>query len=146
MPLDPDNQVVKLCTAGMEAEAENRFADARALFEQAWAARHTHLDACIAAHYVARLQDEPERILHWNQEALRYADAVVAEGTNSEIIAFYPSLYLNLGKSYEDMGDTVTATHYYHLAEEQLQLLSGEYGKLVRRGIAEGLRRTTPKA
>lgn len=146
MPIDPDNQVVKLCAAGMEAEAQNRFADARTLFEQAWAARRTNLDACIAAHYLARLQDEPERILHWNQEALRYADTVAAEETNSEIGTFYPSLYLNLGKSYEDMGDTVTANHYYHLATHRLQLLIGEYGELVRRGIAAGLRRTTPGA
>lgn len=146
MPIDPDNQVVKLCAAGMEAEAQNRFADARTLFEQAWAARRTNLDACIAAHYLARLQDEPERILHWNQEALHYADAVAAEETNREIGAFYPSLYLNLGKAHEDIGDTVAANLYYHLAEERLQLLSGEYGELVRRGVAAGLRRTTPGA
>ena len=146
MPLDPNNEVVKLCVAGMEAEMQSRFGDAYTLFEQAWAARRTNLDACIAAHYLARLQNDPERILHWNREALRYADAVVAEEGNRGIDSFYPSLYLNLGKSYEDMGDQITASHYYQLAAERLQLLSGEYGDIVRRGVAAGLRRTTPGA
>ncbi|RGC68468.1 hypothetical protein C5N14_13190 [Micromonospora sp. MW-13] len=32
-------------------------------------------DACVAAHYLARQQDDPEEILRWNQEALRHAFA-----------------------------------------------------------------------
>jgi tetratricopeptide (TPR) repeat protein len=146
MPIDPENLVAKLCVEGMQAEAEGRFADARACFEQAWAARQNDLDACIAAHYQARHQETLERILHWNQEALRYADTVSADaitGKGEEITAFYPSLYLNLGKSYEDLGDSATARHYYELAEEKAALLAGEYGDIVRGGISSGLQRTS---
>lgn len=64
--IDIDNQVVKLCVEGMQAEAEGRFADARTCFEQAWDVRQNDFDACIAAHYMARHQDTLERILHWN--------------------------------------------------------------------------------
>jgi tetratricopeptide (TPR) repeat protein len=143
MLIDPENPVVKLCVAGMQAEAEDRFADARTLFEQAWAVRHDHLDACIAAHYLARHQHTPEHRLHWNQEALRYADAVASQQEASEqIAAFYPSLYLNLGRSHEDLGDYTTARDYYQLADEKVKLLADEYGDIVRKGIAAGLQRT----
>lgn len=143
MLIDPENLVAKLCVEGMQAEAEGRFADARTCFEQAWAARQNDLDACIAAHYQARHQETLGRILHWNQEALRYADAVsAAPEVGEEITAFYPSLYLNLGKSYEDLGDSTRARHYYQLAEEKAARLVGEYGDIVRRGISSGLQRT----
>jgi hypothetical protein len=143
MLIDPENPVVRLCVEGMQAEAEDRFADARTLFEQAWAVRQDDLDASIAAHYLARHQDTLERILHWNQEALRYANVVSKQQEDSEQIAvFYPSLYLNLGRSYEDLGDHATARHFYRLADEWVKLLADEYGDIVRRGIAAGLQRT----
>jgi hypothetical protein len=129
----------------MQAEAENRFADARALFEQAWAARRDDFDACIAAHYLARHQDDPQRILYWNQQALHYADAVRSAHLDEQIHTFYPSLYLNLGKSHEVLGDYTSARTYYQLAAEMLQLLSGEYGDVIRKGVAAALQRTLPK-
>jgi hypothetical protein len=54
--MDPNNPVVRLCAAGMAAEGEGRPADAKALFEQAWAESRDDFEACIAAHYVARHQ------------------------------------------------------------------------------------------
>ena len=148
MLIDPDNPVVKLCAAGMQAEAENRFAAARALMEQAWAARQNDLDACLAAHYLARHQDTLERMLYWNQAALRYAEAVARQITEKgdslgEINAFFPSLYLNLGKSYEDVGDPKQARHYYEQAQAKLHLLANEYGDIVTRGVIAGLQRTS---
>lgn len=139
--MDAENPVVKLCTEGMKAEAEGKFADARNLFMQAWTVRQDDFDAAVAAHYVARCQDTLEGILHWNQEALRYADAVGDERTEG----FYPSLYLNLGKSHEALGSIEMARHFYTLAKAKTNLLpSGEYGDVVRRGVASALRRTLP--
>ena len=74
--MDLGNPVLRLCQDGMRAEAEGRLPDARALFEQAWAARTDGYDACVAAHYLARTQDDPAATLHWNQESLRHADAI----------------------------------------------------------------------
>lgn len=150
--IDPENPVVKLCVAGMDAEAVQNFDLARAHFEQAWAISGNHLEACIAAHYLARHQATSERILYWNQQALHFADAwqsqqQAGDATSQEIAnslaTFYPSLYLNLGKSYEALGDTAAARQYYQMAEQEVARLTDEYGKVVRGGIARGLQRTS---
>ena len=112
--MDLNNPVIQLCMEGTRAEFHHRMEDARTLYQQAWAARKDDYDACIAAHYVARFQDSAEDALHWNQLALKHANAVNDESVND----FYPSLYLNLGRSYELAGDQVEAQRYYALAAE----------------------------
>jgi hypothetical protein len=131
--MDPNNPVVKLCVEGMRAEGEGRFADARKLFQQAWASRQDDLDACVAAHYVARHQEHPEDTLRWNQAALHHADAV----GDDRVQGFYPSLYLNLGWSHEALGDLLSARRYYELAAAQSSDLPvGRYADVVQQGIA----------
>ena len=137
--MDPNNPVVKLCAEGMQAEAEGRPDEARALFNQAWAASQDDYDRCVAAHFVARGQDSPQQMLQWNLEALARAKAVGDE----RIRSFYPSLYLNLGYSYETLGNRAEARRRYELAAEGLDdLPPGPYGDLVREGVARGLERT----
>jgi len=58
-------------------------------------------EASVAAHYLARQQPSAEETFRWNKEALERADAA----GDGRIEAFYPSLYLNMGKSHEDLGD-----------------------------------------
>lgn len=133
MPLDPDHPIVTLCIEGMRAEADGRFADASALFQRAWAEQDDALGACIAAHYVARHQDTPENTLYWNEQALAHAgladDAAVRE--------FFPSLYLNLGHSYEVLGHHDKARMFYDLAADRVaDITDGRYGRIVRAGIA----------
>jgi tetratricopeptide (TPR) repeat protein len=136
--MDPDNPIVKLCLEGMRAEGQGRYDDARALFTQAWEASTDDFDACVAAHYLARRQESPEDTLYWNQEALNRADAVGDE----RVRAFYPSLYLNMGYSYEKLGNRAEASRYYELAAGRIvDLPEGAYADLVRGGIAEGLKR-----
>jgi len=112
--MDLNNPVIKLCMEGTRAEFEHHVDKARLLYQQAWDARTDDYDACIAAHYVARFQGTPEDSLRWNQIALDHANAVNDESVKE----FYPSLYLCLGKSYEDLGDKVNAEKYYGLAAE----------------------------
>lgn len=136
--MDASNPVFALCIDGMKAETERRFADARRLFEDAWAAATDDFEACVAAHYVARHQDRPEAALHWNQLALQRADAVGGE----RVQGFYPSLYLNLGKSYEDLGDHDQARQCYERAAGDLDSLpEGPYRDMVERGIVTGRER-----
>jgi len=97
---------------GTRAEFEHRPEDARAFCQQAWEAHTNDYEACIAAHYVARFQDSPEETLRWNQVALDHANSV-KDGSVQE---FYPSLYLNMGGSYEALGDKSNAEKYYRLA------------------------------
>ena len=133
--MDTENPVVKLCVSGMRAEADGRYADARALFLRAWAARSgcDDYDACIAAHYVARHQETPRDILHWNQVALGHAARVGDE----RVQGFYPSLYLNLGRAHELVGALADARRYYSLAETAAERLSADrYGRVVSGALA----------
>jgi len=112
--MDITNPVIQLCMAGTRAEFEHRIEDARVLYQQAWDVSMDDYDACIAAHYVARFQDSAEESLRWNQVALKHAHAV----NDERVKDFYPSLYLNLGRSYELVGDQAEAQKYYELAAE----------------------------
>jgi len=97
---------------GTRAEFEKRINDARILYQQAWDVSTNDYEACIAAHYVTRFQESPEETLRWNQLALKYADKV----NDERVRDFYPSLYVNLGHSYEVLDNQVEARKYYDLA------------------------------
>ncbi len=136
--MDPNNPIVRLCVEGMRAESEQRMADASALFWQAWEASSDDFEACVAAHYVARHQETPEDALQWNLVAVTRADSVGDE----RVAGFYPSLYLNVGFSYESLGNLAEASRFYALAAEKVgELPEGPYSDLVRDGIANGHRR-----
>ena len=135
--MDPNNPVIKLCVEGMRAETEGRNEDAHNLFMQAWEASEDDYEACVAAHYVARHQSL-EDALHWNQVALARAEAV----GDKRVQGFYPSLYLNLGHSYEVLGNLAEAKRHYELAAERVgDLAADPYGNTVRKGIEAGRRR-----
>jgi tetratricopeptide (TPR) repeat protein len=144
--IDPDNPIVRLCAEGMRAEGQHHYAEARALFQQAWDEASDDYEACIAAHFLARHQDSPADTLRWNQEALDRADTVARasnEGQDdSRVRDFYPSLYLNMGYSYELLGNHEQARRYYELAGDIANRLPEDrYGNIVRQGIANGRKR-----
>jgi len=112
--MDTTNPVIQLCIQGAQAEFEHRLDDARALYQQAWKLHADDYEACIAAHYLARFQDSAEETLRWNQIALERANLV----NDERVKDFYPSLYLNLGRSYELVGNSDKAQQYYNLAAE----------------------------
>jgi hypothetical protein len=141
--LDPENPVVKLCAQGMEAEFAGHPVEARDLFVRAWDARVDDCDACVAAHFVARHQPTPRETLRWNQEALARADAVA----DDRVRGFYPSLYLNLGHSHEQLGEVDEARRLYDLAAASADCLpDGPYGDTVRDGITRGLERVAAQS
>jgi tetratricopeptide (TPR) repeat protein len=136
--MDRDSATVRLCVEGIQAETADRTDDARLHFAQAWEQRQDDYDACVAAHYVARHQATPQEALRWNQEALDRADAL----NDASVHGFYPSLYLNMGKAYEDVGNREQARRYYELAATKLGgLPEGKYGDVVRDAVERGLRR-----
>jgi hypothetical protein len=141
--MDPDNPIVKLCVQGMEAEFKGKHDEASLLFMQAWDQSRDDYEACIAAHYVARHQTAPEDTLRWNQESLDRANAV----NDARVLGFYPSLYLNMAKAHEDLGDRLRARSFYELASAKANSLSeGRYGDMVRDGIKRGLLRVSDEA
>lgn len=98
---------------GTHAEFEKRINDACILYQQAWEASTNDYEACIAAHYVARFQESAEETLRWNQLALEHANKV----KDGSIKDFYPSLYVNLGYSFEILGNQAESQKYYDLAK-----------------------------
>jgi tetratricopeptide (TPR) repeat protein len=117
MEMDLNNPVIRLCVQGTQAEYRRDQQAACECYRQAWQAAATDLEACIAAHYLARCQDDPQEILRWNQEALDRANRAQDERVKS----YYPSLYLNLGRAFEIVGQREEAQRCYRLA--------GEWGK-----------------
>jgi tetratricopeptide (TPR) repeat protein len=112
--MDLDSPVVSLCVQGTQAEFKGKMEEARGLYWQAWEAARDDYEACIAAHYVAHMQENAEEVLRWNQEALDRAERTADERVKS----FYPSLYLNMGQSFERLGNQDEAQKYYDLAAE----------------------------
>jgi tetratricopeptide (TPR) repeat protein len=114
MLVEPNNLVIKLCVKGTQAEFRGQIDLAHSYYQKAWESAQDDYEACIAAHYVARHQDDPQQRLHWNQVALDKAKAV----EDGRVEEFYPSLYLNMGQSYEFLGKRAEAKQYYDLAAE----------------------------
>ncbi len=112
--MDLDNPVIQLCLDGAQAEFKGQSSEARRLYQQAWETATDAYEACIAAHYVARFQATPEETLRWNQIALDRAEAA----EHDRVRDFYPSLYVNLGHSYEVLGNQIEAQHFYDLAAD----------------------------
>ena len=141
--IDPNNPVAKLCADGMQAEGEGDHRKAQDLFLQAWEVASDAFEACIAAHYVARHQPNPEETLRWNQVAWRLARAA----GDDRCAGFVPSLLLNLGHSYETLGNLPQAKQYYESAMERAKVLPpDQYGNMVRDGISRGLQRVAANA
>lgn len=138
MEFDPNNAVIKLCVEGMNAEGEGNIGEAQRLFQHAWDIATNDFEKFTAAHYLARNQKDPNDNLKWNLEALTHADAIKEDGLKGH----YPSLYLNVGKSYETLGDMEEAAHYYQLAaDSSADLPAGKYTDMIRSGISTGLQR-----
>ena len=136
--MDPNNPVVKLCAQGIDIEMKGRRDEARSMFLQAWELRQDDVDACIAAHYVARHQETPEETLPWNELALTHA----IRSSSDAVRSFFPSLYLNLGKSYEDLQNIPRARELYEQGERWLtDVADGGYGEVVRQGLQNALQR-----
>jgi hypothetical protein len=140
--MDPNNPVVKLCAQGMEQESRGNDERAAELFQQAWKQASGDFERCIAAHYVARHQTTAELALHWNQKALDHAQSV----TDGSVNEFFASLYLNLGKSHEDLGNLIDARRNYDSAAAKLQAIpAGAYRDIIQDGVERGLERVAPQ-
>ena len=63
---------------------------------------------------MAHFQESHAETLRWNQVALENANII----NDERVKEFYPSLYVNLGRSYELVENLVEAQRYYGLAAE----------------------------
>lgn len=138
MQFDPNNPIIKLCAEGMMLEGEGKKEAAADLFLKAWSEAHSDFEKFIAAHYVARHQNTISDKLKWDLAALQHAVKVDEQNISSML----PSLYLNVAKCYEDLGDTDLARANYRNALLNTEYLPNDgYGEMIKNGIARGIER-----
>jgi tetratricopeptide (TPR) repeat protein len=138
MEFNQDNKVVQLCAKGMELEGQGQLTEASNLFDEAWNAATNDFEKFTAAHYVARCQKSISDKLTWDKIALKHALNI----NDKTIKGTLPSLYLNIGKCYEDLNDFDNAKSNYHAAFSFTCFLpDNAYGKMIKTGITNGLNR-----
>jgi len=112
MEFSPNNNIVKLCIQGMDREEKDEPGAANRLFLQAWNEATNDFEKFIAAHFVARHQNELSGKLKWLETALQFALKV----NNDSVKGALSSLYLKIARCYEDMGDVNNAKKNNELA------------------------------
>lgn len=138
MQFDTNNKIVKLCAEGMKLEGEGKKEEALKFFQQAWDEATNDFEKFTSAHYVARHQENIADKLKWDKTALNLALKINDENIKS----IYPSLYLNIGKCYEDLNDFKNAVENYELAFSFTTFLADDgYGKMIKSGIVNGIDR-----
>ncbi|HOZ88221.1 MAG TPA: NAD(+)--rifampin ADP-ribosyltransferase, partial [Bacteroidia bacterium] len=112
MAFDPNNPVVKLCLLGMQAEEKEKQEEATEIFLQAWNQASNNFEKFLAAYYLARHQHLVNDTIKWLETTLQLALKI-----NDETVkAAFPSLYSNLSKCYEKLGEQDLAKKNQDLA------------------------------
>lgn len=101
MEFSPNNNVVKLCIQGMDMEGKDNPEEASRLFLQAWNEATNDFEKFTAAYYVARHQNNVTDKLKWLETALRFALKI----NDDSVKGAFPSLYLNIAKCYDELGN-----------------------------------------
>ncbi len=138
MQFDPANKIVQRCAKGMSLEGEAKTGEAYHQFQQAWNEASNDFEKFVAAHYMARHQNSVREKLKWDETALQHAIKIGEDSMKSH----YPSLYLNIAKCHEDLGDSELAYLNYRKALTFADSLPGDgYGKMIKTGIDNGIER-----
>lgn len=112
MEFSPSNPVVRLCFQGMQMEDSGNPEEALRIFLQASNEATNDFEKFLAAHYVARQQKNVVDKLKWLETALQAALRVNSDAVNGAL----PSLYSNIAKCYEELGDVDNAQKHAALA------------------------------
>lgn len=113
MEFSPNNHVIKLCIQGMNMEDRGKPEEAEKLFLQAWNEATDDFEKFTAAYYVARHQKNVADKLKWLETVLEFGLKINDDSVKSA----FPSLYQNIAKCYEDLGDADNAKKNYELAD-----------------------------
>jgi len=112
MEFNPNNPIVKLCLVGIGMEDKGKPEEAGNLFLQAWNEAANDFEKFITAHYVARHQKNVSDRLKWLETTSQYAARI----NDDTVKSAFPSLYFNIAKCYEELGDPDNAKKNYELA------------------------------
>ncbi len=114
MEFSPFNPIVKLCQQGMEMEQQGEPEKAKDFFIQAWNEATADFEKFLAAHYLARLEQQAAEKLNWLEQALQHASNVNDVAVKSAL----PSLYLNLSKCHQALKNEIEAEQFATLASQ----------------------------
>lgn len=112
MEFSPNNNVVKRCLQGMATEEKGNPEEASRIFLQAWSEASNDFERFIAAYYVSRYQKNVTDKLKWIETTLQLALKI----NNDTVKAAFPSLYSDLAKCFEELGDFENAKKNHELA------------------------------
>lgn len=101
MEFSPNNNIVKLCIQGMDMEEKGKPEEAGKLFLQGWNEATNDFEKFTAAFYVARHQKSVSDRLRWLETTLQLALKINNDSVNGAL----SSLYINIAKCYEVLGD-----------------------------------------
>ncbi len=101
MEFNPNNTIVKLCLQGMDLEGKSKPEEAGRIFLQAWNEATNDFEKFLASHYIARQQKNVSDKLKWLDTGLQLALKI----DNDYFKGIFPSLYSNIAKCYEELGD-----------------------------------------
>jgi len=109
---DPNNIVVKLCMMGMEKENDGKIEDAVTIFTKAWHEATDDYEKFIAAYHLARRQKQVEERLKWLMTSIECAMNI----NDDDVKSAYPTLYSDIARCYDELGDSDNAKKYYELS------------------------------
>jgi len=112
MEFNPNNNIVKLCIQGIDLEGKSKPEEASRIFLQAWKEATNDFERFLAAHYLARHQENVSDKLKWLETGLQFALKINNDSVNGAL----PSLYLNIAKCYEDLSELDNAKKNYELS------------------------------
>lgn len=112
MEFNPSNHVIRLCIQAMGLEEKGKPEEASRIFLQAWNEATNDFEKYIAAYYVARHQENARDKLEWFEASLEFALKI----NDVTVASAFPSLYLEIAKCYEELGDRDIAKKNYELA------------------------------
>lgn len=109
---DPNNAIIKLCMSGMGLEDSGDSEDAITMFHKAWHEATDDYERFIASYHLARIQKSITDKLKWMETSLQCALKI----NDDNVISTYLTLYLNIAKCYEELGDSENAKRNYELS------------------------------
>lgn len=112
MEFNPHNPVIQRCMLGIEQAEKGQPEVATALFQQAWNEATNDFEKFIAAHFIARQQQDARDQLQWLHTALQHGLSANSDAVKSAL----PSLYTNMAQGYAALGDADNEAKYRGLA------------------------------
>jgi rifampin ADP-ribosylating transferase len=109
---DPNNAIIKLCMSGLGLEDSGNSEDAITMFHKAWREATDDYERFIAAYHIARQQKNTRDKLKWMETSLQCAVKINDDNVRSA----YSTIYLNIAKCYEELGNSENAKRNYELS------------------------------